>query len=243
MRVQSANYTAYKPSTGRPRARSSQTVRSAGRGVPEQASGRSGQPRPHISPGRHPTARGTRPRTRGPRGRLRAAPLSDSLGPWLRWAPAGRAAHRRRGRRAALQPQPAACWFGPHPRPATPGEPGPAGPTWGHRAPDPASPASGLPCLPGLCLSGSLPSPSLSPSALLGPAPTSPLQPGRPAPGNFSSVLGPNSFEPALSTPVRPAAPVAMTVAVADQLPSEPRGWRGGAGREAGWGRGGGGGR
>lgn len=232
MRVQSANYTAYKPSTGRPRARSSQTVRSADA---VSLSRRAGEIRPAATPhfpgGDTRQCRGTRPRTRGPRGRLRAAPQRLSLGPWGCAGPppdVPRTLGEAGGRRSSRNLPPA----GSAPTPG-PGDSrgSPAGwPHLGHRAPDPASPASGLPASRGSASQVPfLPFPF--PSALLGPAPTSLSRAGQPQETSlqfWAPTLRAGSFDP-----VRPAAPSGqVTVAVADQPPSEPRGWRGRGGRE-----------
>ena len=191
MRVQSANYTAYKPSTGRPRARS-QTVRSADAvSQSRRAGGIRPAATPHFPGGDTRQCRGARPRMRVPRGRLRATPQRLSLGPWGCAGPPpdvprtlGEAGGR--GSSGNLPPEGSAPTPGPGDSRGCP-----AGwPHLGHRAPDPASLASGLPASRGSASQVPfLPFPF--PSALLGPAPTSLSRAGS-APGNFSSGLGPN---------------------------------------------------
>ena len=191
MRVQSANYTAYKPSTGRPRARS-QTVRSADAvSQSRRAGGIRPAATPHFPGGDTRQCRGARPRMRVPRGRLRAAPQRLSLGPWGCAGPppdVPRTLGEAGGRRSSgnLPPEGSAPTPGPGDSRGCP-----AGwPHLGHRAPDPASLASGLPASRGSASQVPfLPFPF--PSALLGPAPTSLSRAGS-APGNFSSGLGPN---------------------------------------------------
>lgn len=207
-RVQSANYTAYKPSTGRPRA---------------------------AAPGRWAAP------TRWPPSRQAAG-----FGPRL---PPGDA------RRAwADAPDPTCTLVRP---PRTLGVARPAGST--RRGPAPPGRAPPTPSVPGFILDAAeSPRPSpVPPRALPRSFPSRvlsstlsrvrlppPHSPVRSAPEN-SSVRNPNPRAGSLN-PVRPAAPSGrMTVAVAGQPPSEPRGegggarevWRGGGG--AWWGRGG----
>ncbi|XP_043338149.1 basic salivary proline-rich protein 2-like [Cervus canadensis] len=202
-RVQSANYTAYKPSTGRPRARSSQTVRSADAVSPSRRAGGIGPAAtPHFPGGDTRHCRGARPRTRVPRSRLRAAPQRLSLGPWGCAGPppdVRRTLGEAGGQRSSGNLPPAGS--APTPGPGDSRGPPAGWPHLGHRAPDPASPARDLPSSRGSASQVPfLPFPF--PSALLGPAPTS-LSRARPAPGNFSSVLGPNPS----SRLFRPRAP------------------------------------
>lgn len=239
-RVQSANYTAYKPSTGRPRARSSQTVRSADAVSPSRRREGSGPPRPHISPGATPDTAGARGPGRGSREVASEPPPSDSR------SARGAARGPRRTCRAPLARPAGSAPAGtcrPRVRPppqaqVTPGGARPAGPTWTTERPTPRPrPAVSPP--PG-ALPLRFPSfPSLSPPLSSGRLPPPSAGPGQPQETSlqfWAPTLRAGSFDP-----VRPAAPSGqVTVAVADQPPSEPRGWRGRGGRVgAGWGRGG----
>lgn len=194
IRVQSANYTAYKPSTGRPRA---------------AAPGR------FAAPTRYPRAGGPRDRARRDptfhRGRRPIVPRREGqdAGPWwtppnppghcrparwLRWPPpdSPRTLGTASGRRSSgdLHPQVRALRAQ-----VTPGSVQPAGFTGDTESLRPAFPAAVSRTTQGPPAQVPFPSPPLR---FLGPAPTS-LTRVRPAPENFSSVLGP-TLEPALST-------------------------------------------
>lgn len=199
-RVQSANYTAYKPSTGRPRAQ-----------LPGRAAAPTPWPRagsgPRFPLRRRPTVPGRQDPGAGAR-----PPRGPSPGP----CPAPRAHLAWQGQRAALRGD-------LHLRAASPASR--ASPRWLHpgrcQGPAPVRRASRGPSpqvpLPGPSLhafSGRLPPPSL-------PGPVRPRK-RLFRPQTLEPALSVN--------PVRPAAPSGrVTVAVAGQPPLEPRGGGGGA--------------
>lgn len=209
IRVQSANYTAYKPSTGRPRAAA------RGRFAAPTRYPRAGGPRdrarrdPTFHRGRRPIVPRREGQDAGPRWTPPNPPGHSRPARWLRWPPpdSPRTLGTASGRRSSgdLHPQVRA----PQAQ-VTPGSAQPAGFTGATESLRPAFPAAVSRTTQGPPAQVPFPSPPLR---FLGPAPTS-LTRVRPAPENFSSVLGP-TLEPALN-PVRPAAPSGrITVAVA----------------------------
>lgn len=196
-RVQSANYTAYKPSTGRPQAaapgRSAAPTpcpRARGPGVGIHLD-------PTLHPGRRPQCLDARPRARVSGGRHRTH-RGPSPGPQAALPRGTRRAHLAwHGQRAALQWGPAPPEPAPNPRwlPRAPsGWLQPCG-RIGFRPPLPRS----LPHLPGPSHSGPLSlSLALSRAGLPPPSP--------PGPGSQTTSLQfpAQTLEPALSTPCAP---------------------------------------
>ena len=207
-RVQSANYTAYKPSTGRPRAAAPGKVGGAHALAPSGV-------RAPFPLWRRPTVPGREDQVAGSR-----TPRVPSPGPRDALAPARAPAYTWRGR-ASGQRSERTCTCGPRPTPPNP--------RWLHpslcRGPAPVPRAS----------RGPPPQVPFLLCTLSGAGSHLPHSRVRCSPENVSSGPSPNPRAGSLN-PVRPAAPNGrVTVAVAGQPPLEPRGGGGGARARWGW--------